>query len=473
MDSILIIDDSNDILKQLKWGLGKEYDVHLAGNVDEGLASCAANKPKVVLLDLGLPPHEDGTEEGFRCLTGILKDHSMTKVIVVTGQGDRENALRAIQLGAYDFYQKPIDLKELRIIIKRAMYLYTIEEDNSRLQESMAEFPRLNGIIGKCEAMAKIFATSEKIASADIPVLITGESGTGKEVIARAIHSMSMRKNGPFVPINCGAIPETLLESELFGFEKGSFTGAHAQLQGKVEYADNGTLFLDEIGELPPSLQVKLLRFLQEKTIQRVGGRKDIAVNARIIAATNLDINKAISEGMFRADLYYRIGGVTLNLPALRDRGDDIILISNFILKRYSDNLQKKVKGFSPASLDCMRSYKWPGNIRELENRIQSAVIMSDSPHIEPHDLGFAERALSWGPDNLNKEMTLKEVRDRAERELILTTFTKYKGNMSKIAEILEISRPTLYDLMKKHGIREHGRTGESMQSSSFSDKDL
>jgi len=277
MEKILIIDDSKDILGQLKWGLGSDYEVSLADTGTEGLVLCNKHKPKVVILDLGLPPHENSTEEGFRCLVEIIRSLPLTKVIVVTGQGERENALKAIQLGAYDFYQKPVDLKELKIIISRAIHLYGIEEENILLHTAAAaEGSKLGGFIGNCPAITKIFSVVEKVATTDAPVLITGESGTGKELVARSIHSLSLRKAGPFIPINCGAIPENLLESELFGHEKGSFTGALSQIYGKVEYARDGTLFLDEIAEISPSLQVKLIRFLQEKVIQRVGGREDI-----------------------------------------------------------------------------------------------------------------------------------------------------------------------------------------------------
>ena len=456
MDDILIIDDNRDILKQLKWGLCDEYNVHVADNCMEGIDCCNRHTPKLVILDLGLPPHENSTEEGFRCLGEILRARPMTKVIIVTGQGERENALKAIQMGAYDFFQKPIDLKELKIIIQRAVHLAAIEEENSRLHDTLQSgFAKMSGIIGNSPAMMKVLETAEKVAPADIPVLITGASGTGKELVARVLHSMSLRKDGPFIPINCGAIPENLLESELFGYEKGAFTGAHVQTQGKVEYAHNGTLFLDEIGELPLALQVKLLRFLQEKTIQRIGGRKDIAADARIIAASNSDIHKAMKEGTFRDDLYYRIGGVSLQLPLLKDRGEDIVMIANYFLRRYSSSFSKKVKDFSAVSLDYMRSYEWPGNIRELENRVQGAVIMADSAFIEPHNLGFSEKKQEL-PNVVSPSVTkLKQAKEMVEKEMLCAAMERDNGNMTKIAEELGVSRPTLYGLLKKYGLGE------------------
>ena len=454
MEDILIIDDSKDILKQLKWGLAADFSVHSADNASEGLVLCNKHLPKVVTLDLGLPPHEDGTEEGFRCLKEILSANPLAKVIVVTGQSDRQNALKAIQLGAYDFLQKPIDLKELKVIIQRALYLRGIEEENRRLLSSVeAGGARMGGIIGQCPAMMKIFSTVERVSSTDVPILITGESGTGKEMIAKAVHNLSLRGKGPFIPINCGAIPETLLESELFGYERGAFTGAHAQVLGKVEYAHNGTLFLDEIAELSPSLQAKLLRFLQDKTIQRVGGREDINVNARIVAATNVDIQKAIKNGKFREDLYYRIGVISLQLPPLRDRSDDILLIANYFLKRFSEGLSKRVKGFSASAVEYLKHYEWPGNVREIENKVQSAVIMSDAAFIEPQDLGCSQKSVDTKASFSG--LNLKTAKDMVEKEIISAAMGQYNGNMSKIAEVLGISRPTLYDLLKKHDIQD------------------
>ncbi len=453
MEKLLIVDDNQDIRKQLKWGLGKEYDVIQASDGKEGISLFKKQQPKVVTLDLGLPPHEDGTEEGFRCLGEILSHSPRTKVIVITGNDEKDNALRAVQLGAYDYFQKPINLNELKVIIGRAFHLRSIEDENDRLQSAL-EYKNsgLAGIIGQCPQMLQVFSTIEKVATSDAGVFLTGESGTGKELAARAIHACSLRASGPFIPINCGAIPENLLESELFGFEKGAFTGAHARTQGKFEYAHKGTLFLDEIGELPAPLQVKLLRFLQEKVLQRVGGREDIVADTRIVAAANIDIAKAIQDGRFREDLYYRIAVISIHLPPLRERGDDIMLLANLFLKRCSDEFNKKVRGFSPASIDALKSYDWPGNVRELENKVQRSVIMSDSPLLGPEDLGFsgitAGRVISRG-----ERETLRDARDRAEQETIISAIRRNGGNIAKAAEELEVSRPTLYDLLKKHGL--------------------
>jgi two-component system NtrC family response regulator len=378
-----------------------------------------------------------------------------TKVIVVTGNDERESALRAVRTGAYDFYRKPIELGELKVVIGRAFHIRLIEDENRRLQCAVEDrTTRFGGIVGQCPRMEQVFATIRKVASSDVPVFVTGDSGTGKELVARAIHALSLRKDRPFIPINCGAIPENLLEPELFGHEKGAFTGAHARNQGKVEYAHTGTLFLDEIGELPANLQVKLLRFLQEKVIQRVGGREDITVDARVVSATNVDIEKAIREGTFREDLYYRTAVITIHLPPLRERGDDILLLANLFLRRFSEGLHRKVKGFGPDAIAMLRSHEWPGNVRELENRVQRAVLMADSPFLQPSDLGFdgaapAPAAVVF-PGN---GMTLKDARDRVERELIGNVLSEQGGNIAKASEALGVSRPTLYDLMKKHGM--------------------
>ncbi len=453
MEKLLIVDDNEEIRKQIKWGLGNEYSILQASDGKEAISLFRKHRPKVVTLDLGLSPLPNGTDEGFRCLEEILRSHSLTKVIVITGNDERENALRAVQSGAYDFYQKPIELKELKVIIGRALHLYNIEEENSSLRVALDKKNTFMGeMIGQCPQMLEVFATIRKIASSDVPVLIHGESGTGKELVARAIHSMSLKKDRAFIPINCGAIPENLLESELFGHEKGAFTGASAQVQGKVEYAHKGTLFLDEIAELPFHLQVKFLRFLQEKIIQRVGGRENINVDARIIAATNVDIAKSIREGKFREDLYYRISVITIKLPLLRERGDDIMLMSNLFLNRAGNEFSRKVRGFSAASIELLKSYEWPGNVRELENRIQRAVLIAESSIIEPYDLNFTEKpTLRNGP--CAEVETLREVRDRAEKNMIISAIEKHEGNIAKAANDLGVSRPTLYDLMKKHGI--------------------
>lgn len=453
VEELLIVDDNEDIRKQLKWGLGKEYEVLLASDVKEALSIMQKNQPKVVTLDLGLPPHEDGTEEGFKCLEEILQSRPGTKVIVITGNDEKSSALKAIQIGAYDFFQKPIDINTLKVIIRRAFNLSHIEEENSRLQISLAQKNTgLGGMIGQSGQMMQVFSTIRKVATTDAAVLLTGESGTGKELVARALHAMSHRSEKPFIAINCGAIPEKLLESELFGYEKGAFTGAHARVMGKVEYAHKGTLFLDEIGELPGSLQVKLLRYLQEKVLQRVGGREDIVADTRIIAATNIDIARAIQEMSFREDLYYRIAVITINLPPLKDRGLDIILLANFFLKRYAELSNKKIKGFSPQALEMLGSYEWPGNVRELENKIHRAVIMSDSLILDPESLGFSGEQ-SFQKITPTEGLTLKNAREKVEKEMIIAAINGQVGNIAKAAEILGVSRPTLYDLIKKHGL--------------------
>lgn len=453
MEKLIIVEDNEEIRSQLRWGLSKEYEVIVAGNRMEAIPLFKKHLPKVITLDLGLPPDASGCEEGFRCLEEILNRAPATKVIMITGNEDRDNALRAVQSGAYDYYRKPFDLAELKVILARAFHLAAIEEANSRLQNSLEERHLTpGGIIGQSPQMLEIFSSIRKIASSGVAVLITGESGTGKELVAKAIHELSLKKNGAFIAINCGAIPENLLESELFGYEKGAFSGANARVLGKVEYAHKGTLLLDEIAELPLNLQVKLLRFLQEKSIQRVGGREDIAVDARIIAATNRDIIKETEAGAFREDLYYRISVIHINLPALRERGGDIMLLANFFLLRFCNELKKKTRRFSAASVKLLESYDWPGNVRELENRVQRAVIMSDEPIIEPESLDFSLRTVKEGIHSFTN-LTLKDAREMIEREMVVTAIENQNSNMARAAEALGISRPTLYDLVKKYNI--------------------
>lgn len=460
MQNILIVDDDKGIRKQLKWSLDKDYKVLLAEDGKKALDLFRQHQPMVVTLDLGLPPDADGASEGLRVLEEILAQGKGTKVIVVSGNEDRNNALTAIGLGAYDFCQKPIEVDTLKIILSRAFHLANMEEENRHLlANKSSERPSMEGIFGQCPQMDEIFSIIRKVGSIDVPILILGESGTGKELVARAIHDNSLRKNGPFIPINCSAIPENLLEAELFGHEKGSFTGAQARVQGKVEYAQGGTLFLDEIGDMPLLLQVKLLRFLQEKVIQRVGGREDIEVDARIVAATNIDIDEAIKEGRFREDLYYRIGVVTAKLPPLKDRGDDIVLLANLFMRRFAHEFKRKVKCFSVAALRVLGTYEWPGNIRELENRVKRAVIMTETLTIEPADLGFStgealdlEDATAPHYDLNVSGMKLKDARSMVEKSLVGEALDAADGNILKAAESLGVSRPTIYDLMKKHG---------------------
>jgi two-component system NtrC family response regulator len=461
LEKLLIIDDNQEIRKQLKWGLGKDYKILLAESVDVALKLFKEHHPKVVALDLGLPPDIDGATEGLRCLQAMLEQQPSCKVIVISGNEEHSNAVEAVGLGAYDFYHKPIQLDELKIILSRAFHVSALEEENQRLQARIASEGRgYSGLFGSSPQMQQIFATIKKIASVDVPVLVLGESGTGKELVARAIHDKSLRSQGPFIPINCSAIPENLLEAELFGHEKGAFTGAHACVQGKFEFAHGGTLFLDEIGDMPILLQVKLLRFLQEKVIQRVGGREDIRVDARIVAATNIDIEEAISKGLFREDLYYRISVVTAELPPLRERGEDINLLANLFMRRYADEFKRRVKFLSASSLKHLNDYNWPGNIRELENKMKRAVVMSEAQTIEPWDLGFntaseddEKNPVTWAHHGLDfTGMTLKEARSIIDKKLLATALDAAEGNLVKAAESLGVSRPTIYDLMKKHG---------------------
>ncbi len=458
----------------MKWGLGKSYRVLLAESVDEALQLFTLHSPEVVTLDLGLPPDIDGASEGLRCLQIILQKQPKTKVIVLSGNEEHANALAAVDMGAYDYYHKPIDLDELKIILSRAFHLAGLEEENRRLQNSADQDKKnsYSGIFGQCPRMQQVFAMIKKVASIDVPILILGESGTGKEVVAKAIHARGIRKDCSFVAINCGAIPESLLESELFGHEKGAFTGAQNRVLGKVEYAEGGTLFLDEIGEMAPLLQVKLLRFLQEKVIQRVGGREDIAVDTRIVAATNVDIQKSISDGKFREDLYYRIGVITIELPPLRERGEDIELLANIFLRRFGQEFGKKVRGFSTAARTWLKTYDWPGNVRELENKIKRAVVMTEGSIVGACDLGFEECSEALDSDQVSGNshhqdaldiggqfsfvgMTLKEARFQIDSILLQQAIERSEGNILKAAEELAVSRPTFYDLLKKHGLHQ------------------
>jgi len=454
MEKLLIVEDREEIRRQLLWSLSDSYEVLVAGGRQEALSLFSRHTPRVMTIDLGLPPDEYGSSEGLRCLDEILERAPATKVVVITGSTQRECAVQAIQRGAYDYYGKPIDLSVLKVILARAFNLTAIEKEHARTLESSGEDSQPGlGIIGQSVGMQEVFSTIRKVAKSDASVLITGESGTGKELVARAIHGASTRKNGPFIAINCGAIPENLLESELFGYEKGAFSGAHCRVQGKVEYANRGTLLLDEIGELPLNLQVKLLRFLQEKSLQRVGGREDIRVDARIIAATNRNISRESEEGGFREDLYYRISVVRISLPPLRERGSDIMLLANLFLKRFGGEYRKKVRNFSSEAVKLLEAYEWPGNVRELENRVQRAVIMSDSPVIGPDALDFSLHATAKEHLISFSKLTLKDAREMVEREMLLSAIEGQRYNMAKAAEILGISRPTLYDMLRKHGI--------------------
>ena len=444
---LLVVEDEEAIRKQMKWALAGDYEVTLAENRPMALERARLEKPPLVLLDLGLPPFPRTAEEGLRCLKELLRLDPGTKVIVVTGNQAKENALKAIEHGAFDYFLKPADFEEVKVVLKRALNIFHLERENLARTggETAAGFGEL---LGECPQMRRIFEMVRKVAGTDAPVLIEGESGTGKELIARAIHrSAGDAEARPFVAINCGAIPENLLESELFGHEKGSFTGADAQKKGKIEYADGGTLFLDEVGELPLLLQVKLLRFLQEHQVERVGGHSAIKVTARVIAATNRELKKEIAEGRFREDLYYRLGVVNLVAPPLRDRGEDIVALANHFVETFSAQYQKRIQGFRADALAAMRSYAWPGNVRELENKVKRAVIMSEKKQLSPADLDIAPAAQEEGTDSL------KDVRSAAEREHVVKVLGKCGWNISKAAHELGISRPTLHDFIKKHDI--------------------
>lgn len=444
--TVLIVDDDAEIREQLKWALAKEYSVVEAEDRATAVARARAECPALVTLDLGLPGDVDGATEGMAALEEILAMNRLTKVVVMTGNSDRTNAVKAVQLGAYDYIHKPVQLEVLKVILQRATYLYEIDRENQVLQQEEHQ-EGVGDMLGASPAMQRIFTIVRRVAASEVPVLITGESGTGKGMVARAIHRYSGRQAGPFVSINCGAIPENLLESELFGHEKGSFTGAHMQRKGRIESADNGVLFLDEIGELPLALQVKLLHVLQEQRIVRVGGREEIAVNARVIAATNRDLSQAIQAGAFREDLFYRLQVVTIVVPPLRDRGEDIVLLAHAILRQYGNELKKKIAGFTPQAIKAIQGHHWPGNVRELENRIKRAVVMAEGMRITPEDLEVSAIGLKDG------SQSLRDARESIEKEFIQRTLAKHRGNISKAATELGISRPTLHGLLTKYSI--------------------
>jgi two-component system NtrC family response regulator len=440
---LLIVEDDPDIREQMKWALEPPYEILQAGDRTEALARFRAEAPPLVVLDLGLPPDVDQTTEGLQALEEILAADATAKVVIVTGDSNRTHALRAIQIGAYDYIQKPVEIEILKLILGRAAYLAQLEEDN----RALAERPPLRSyenMVGSSPQMQKVFETIRRVGQSDIPVLILGESGTGKELVARALHKQGHEESAPFVAINCSAIPEALLESELFGHEKGAFTGAHEQRKGKIELADGGTLFLDEIGELPAVLQAKLLRVLQEHEIERIGGRTSIKVQTRVVSATNVDIEKAVAAGRFREDLYYRLCGITIKLPALRDRAGDIEILAATILRRCVAASNKKVTGFTKSALRAMELHQWPGNIRELENRIRRAVVMAQGRLVTPEDLELIATAGRY------HGLTLKAAREALERDMLEAALARHNGNISRVAQELSLSRPTLYAMMAK-----------------------
>jgi len=442
---LLVVEDDTGLQKQFKWGFD-DYQVVLASNREEAITALRRYMPPVVTLDLGLPPDAANASEGLKTLEEILHLMPATKVIVVTGNDDRDNAIQAVSSGAYDFYQKPVDLEILNLIVDRAFQLDQLEKEKQKLQQQTKE--PLSGMIAACEKMQKLSRMVEKIAPTRVTALLLGESGTGKEVLAKAIHQLSDRSDKPFVAVNCAAIPENLLESELFGYEKGAFTGATKQTKGKIEYADGGTFFLDEIGDLPFSLQAKLLRFIQERIIERLGGHAEIAIDVRIICATHQNIQTLIDEGRFREDLYYRISEMSLNIPPLRQREGDAIVIAKALLRKFSEENNKKITDFTEEAAKAIESYHWPGNIRQLENKIKRAVIMSDGVNINLEDL-----ELSAAEEGNQLPFNLRQVRESAETAAIKRALLYCDNNVSNAAKLLGVTRPTLYSLFNKYGI--------------------
>ena len=445
---LLVVEDDPGLQRQLKWALDT-YEVECASNRAEALAAVRRFEPPIVLQDLGLPPDPDGVEEGFATIAEILRSVPATKIIVVTGREGREHALRAIGLGAYDFCQKPVDTQVLSLIIDRARRIHELEEENRRLAGD--GLLALDGVIAASDPMLKVCRLVQKLAPTQATVLLLGESGTGKERLAQALHTLSARAGQPMVAINCAAIPENLLESELFGYERGAFTGAVKQTKGKIEMADGGTLFLDEIGDMPLALQAKLLRFLQERVIERVGGRELIQVDVRIIAATHRDLKAAIGEKTFREDLFYRISEVAVNIPPLRERGSDSVLIANYLLQQACKRHGKPALKLGPDAITAIESHPWPGNVRELENKVNAAAIMAEGKLVTAEDLTLDAQAA----DGEAGILPLREVRQRAETAAVQRALAITGGNISKAAELLGVTRPTLYDLM--------GRTGQAM----------
>lgn len=444
---LLIVEDDEGLRRQYRWALS-EYELLVCGSRDEAIALFQPNRPPLVVLDLGLPPDPDGATEGLATLEQILRQAPETKVVVASGNETRDNAVRAITLGAYDFYQKPVQIEELRLILDRALRLYRLEQEHRELLAASARSP-LAGLVTADPAMLQICRSIEKIAPTRVSVMLLGESGTGKELLAQALHQFSPRAKNPFVAINCGAIPENLLESELFGHEKGAFTGAVKQTIGKVEAANGGTLFLDEIGDLPQPLQVKLLRFLQEHVIERVGGRQTIPVDVRIVSATNQNLEQRIGAGEFREDLYFRLNEVALRIPPLRERDGDALLLLNHFLQKYNRAFSRSVRGFASDALAAVAAYGWRGNVRELENKVKRAVVMTDGPLITAADMDLQGVDAQAEPEILD----LREARARAERQVLHLALAQAGGNLSQAAKRLGISRPTLYSLMESHGL--------------------
>ena len=447
---LLFVEDNPGLQRQLRWSFS-EYSVLMAGDRAAALDFLRRDQPPIVILDLGLPPDDQGASEGLATLEAIMTEAPHTKVIVTTGNEDRANALRAVELGAYDFCQKPVDPDVLRLIIQRARHLQLLEQELRERPTGARDSP-LRDFVTSSKLMLDICRIVERVAPSDVTVLLTGESGTGKEVLARALHELSPRAGKPFVAINCAAIPETLLESELFGHEKGSFTGAIKRTIGKFELADSGTLLLDEIGDMPVALQVKLLRFLQERVIERIGGRAPISVDVRVICATNHVLPELVREKQFREDLYYRVNEVSINIPPLRERPGDPLLLAKHFLNESAGRLRRPVTGFNRDAIAAIENHPWPGNVRELQSRIKRAVLMAESKLVTVPDLGLPMSEKT--PEAESRPVTLREARQMAERGVILEALAEAEGNISQAAKRLGVSRPTFYDLIKAYGIR-------------------
>ena len=443
---LLIVEDDPGLQKQMRWSFDA-YETLVAGDRESALVQLRRHEPPVVTLDLGLPPDADGASEGLATLEQILALAPDTKVILVTGNQDRANAVKAVGLGAYDFYQKPFDPEILGLVVGRAFGLHALQRENRQLQQ-LPDSP-LQGIITRDAGMLKICRSVEKVAPAQATVLLLGESGTGKELLAKALHQLSPRSAKRFVAINCAAIPENLLESELFGYEKGAFTGANKQTRGKIEYADGGTFFLDEVGDLSLSLQAKLLRFLQERVVERVGGREEIPVDVRIVCATHQNLKKLIEENRFREDLYYRLSEIVISIPPLRERHGDAALLAHAFMHKFSRQEGRSLLRFKQDALDAIEGYPWPGNVREMENYIKRAVIMADGSQIGAEDLSL--RPALGEPEPVN----LRQVRDEAERKAIIKVLSRVDGNIIKAAELLGVSRPTLDDFINRYGLKQ------------------
>jgi len=444
---LLIVEDDPGLIRQMRWAFDR-YELSFAEDRDEAVSAVRRHEPQVVLLDLGLPPQPDGVAEGMATLGDILRLVPATKVIVVTGNGDQDNALNAISVGAYDFYQKPVDTDLLGLILDRAFRIADLESQNRALRRATAR--PLEGLVATSDAMLRIVRQIEKVAPTSATTLLLGETGVGKEVLARALHRLSPRVDARFVAINCAAIPEQLLESELFGYEKGAFTGANRQTAGKIELAEGGTLFLDEIGDMNMMLQAKLLRFLQERVVERVGGRNEIPVDVRVVCATHRDLQDLIAEGTFREDLYYRVSEITIKIPPVRERTGEAVVLAKVFFDKALTNHASDLKGLSADALAAIEHHDWPGNVRELEHRVNRAVIMAEATMVTAEDLGLLS------PDGVSQEqpLNLRQIRDEAERGAVDRCLGMAEGNISQAARLLGVSRPALYDLMRKHDMQ-------------------